>query len=156
MNKLKTILVLIYFSINFFIPVWAVDGDGAIVREFFSTYRIFKVGGIPVIYDQIHPEKLYKIGEKYVKYDMRDHICQIGDEKVETSHLTGKLLKVGNKSVIYNGNRIFSIGNDGVIYFPIPDTYGVSSIQSWNVNNNNQTNLYINTYNVILKALTNF
>lgn len=157
MKKWKAIFTTLYFIITLSVPVMAVDGDGVIVTESFGTYKMFKVGGIPVMFDLIHPEKLYKIGEKYVKYDIRDHICQIGDEKVETSHLSGKLLKVGDKSVIYSGNKISSIGNAEVTYFPVSETkYGTSSTQPWKVNSSNQANLYIDTVNVILKVLTNF
>lgn len=78
--------------------------------------KIYKIGSDYVYYSSLNPNKIERIGNKRVEYKMiNDEILKIGEDFV-TYSVNGNLLKIGDKEVFYNGNKITRIGNDEVYY----------------------------------------
>ena len=78
--------------------------------------KIYKIGSDYVYYSSLNPTKIERIGNKKVEYKMvNDEILKIGEEFV-TYSVSGKILKVGEKEVFYNGDKITRIGNSEVYY----------------------------------------
>ena len=78
--------------------------------------KIYKIGSDYVYYSSLNPNKIERIGNKRVEYRMlNNQILKIGDEFV-TYSMGGKMLKVGEKEVIYKDNLLYKIGNDEVFY----------------------------------------
>ena len=78
--------------------------------------KIYRIGSDDVYYQSLHSNKIERIGSKRVEYRMlNDQILKIGNEYV-TYSIGGKMLKVGEKEVIYKDNLLYKIGNDEVFY----------------------------------------
>lgn len=78
--------------------------------------KIYRIGSDDVYYQSLHSNKIERIGNKRVEYRMlNNQILKIGDEFV-TYSMGGKMLKVGEKEVIYKDNLLYKIGNDEVFY----------------------------------------
>lgn len=78
--------------------------------------KIYRIGSDNVYYSSLNPAKIERIGNKVVEYKMvNNEILKIGNDFV-TYSTSGKILKVGEKEVFYNGNKIIRIGNDEVLY----------------------------------------
>lgn len=78
--------------------------------------KIYRIGSDYVYYSSLNPAKIERIGNKVVEYKMvNNEILKIGNDFV-TYSTSGKILKVGEKEVFYNGNKIIRIGNDEVLY----------------------------------------
>lgn len=78
--------------------------------------KIYKIDSDYVYYSSLNPNKIERIGNKRVEYKMiNDEILKIGEDFV-TYSVNGNLLKIGDKEVFYNGNKITRIGNDEVYY----------------------------------------
>lgn len=78
--------------------------------------KIYRIGSDDVYYSTLNPAKIERIGNKVVEYKMvNNEILKIGNDFV-TYSTSGKILKVGEKEVFYNGNKIIRIGNDEVLY----------------------------------------
>lgn len=78
--------------------------------------KIYRIGSDDVYYSSLNPAKIERIGNKVVEYKMvNNEILKIGNDFV-TYSTSGKILKVGEKEVFYNGNKIIRIGNDEVLY----------------------------------------
>ena len=78
--------------------------------------KIYRIGSNYVYYNSLNPDKIERIGNKFVEYKMtNDEILKIGNDYVIYS-ANGKILRVGNNEVLYNGDKITRIGNDEVFY----------------------------------------
>lgn len=78
--------------------------------------KIYRIGSDDVYYSTLNPAKIERIGNKVVEYKkVNNEILKIGNDFV-TYSTSGKILKVGEKEVFYNGNKIIRIGNDEVLY----------------------------------------
>lgn len=78
--------------------------------------KIYRIGSDYVYYSSLNPTKIERIGSKPVEYKMvNNEILKIGDDYV-TYSASGKMLRVGNESVVYNGDKILRIGNKEVFY----------------------------------------